>query len=306
MPTVRIPTPTKPPPTIAESPIDFNEKHPHFHNKPPSSLSSDTPPAQPAHLPFILAYPADHLAQQFTILEKDALDELDWRELIDLRWNQSPPPASDWVAYLRTPDPFGVGLVIARFNLMVKWVISEILLTDAPPERARCIMHYIRIAAHCRRLRNFATMYQITVALLSADCARLKHTWALVPAGEISVLQDLERVVQPLRNFHNLRMEMETAPTETGCIPFIGIYTRDLVYNAQKPAVITSAPQNEYEPLVNFERHHTAAGIVKGLLRLLEQSGRYAFTPDPVCLARCLWVSALEETEIRRRAELLE
>jgi len=260
----------------------------------------------PPHLPFILAFDAQVIAQQFTIVEKDALDELDWRELIDLRWNQSPPPVTDWVSYLRTSDAWGVGLVIARFNLMVKWVLSEILLTDSPSERARTVVHYIRIAAACRRLRNFATMYQVTVALLSVDCARLKKTWALVPSTELDSLRDLERVVQPLRNFHNLRVEMETVPPDQGCIPFIGIYTRDLVYNAQKPATVTTPPQNEFEPLVNFERHHSAATIVKTLLRLLEQSAQYKFRRNSELLSRCLWIAALDEDEIQTRTLKLE
>jgi hypothetical protein len=178
--------------------------------------------AAPAHLPFILGYDSEMLAQQFTIVEKDALDEIDWRELIELRWKQSSPQIRDWVQYLRTQEARGVDVVIARFNLVVKWAVSECLLTENTEERARCIIKYIHIATHARRLRNYATMYQITVALLSNDIARLKKTWALIPAAEIQTMKDLEALVQPLRNFHNLRVEMETATVEEGCIPFIG------------------------------------------------------------------------------------
>jgi hypothetical protein len=114
------------------------------------------------------------LAQQFTIVEKDALDEIDWRELIELRWKQSSPQIRDWVQYLRTQEARGVDVVIARFNLVVKWAVSECLLTENIEERARCIIKYIHIATHARRLRNYATMYQITIALLSNDVARLR------------------------------------------------------------------------------------------------------------------------------------
>lgn len=149
-------------------------------------------------------------------------------------------------------------------------------------------------------------MYQLTAALLSVDCARLKRTWSLVPSAEVEALRDLERIVQPLRNFHNLRVEMETGPAESGCIPFIGIYTRDLVYNSQKPAVLTTPPLNEFEPLVNFERHHTAATIVKTLLRLLEQSSFYRFKKEPELLSRCLWIAALDEADIQTRCAKMD
>jgi hypothetical protein len=185
-------------------------------------LKKDKSPSPPAHLPFILAYDSETLAQQFTIIEKDALDEIDWKELIELRWKQSSPQIRDWVQYLRTQEARGVDVVIARFNIVVKWAVSECVLTESTEERARCIVKYIHIAAHARRLRNYATMYQITIALLSSDVSRLKNTWALVPPAEVQTMKELEALVQPLRNFQNLRVEMETATTEEGCIPFIG------------------------------------------------------------------------------------
>lgn len=265
----------------------------------------DTSTSSAAHLPFVLAYDSEVLAQQFTVVEKDALDEIDWKELIELRWKQSSPQIRDWVQYLRTAEPRGVDVVIARFNLVVKWVVSECVLTEDTHERARCIVKYIHIATHARRLRNYATMYQIAIALISNDVSRLRKTWALVPAAELQIMKELEAIVQPLRNFHNLRLEMETGAVEDGCIPFIGIYTRDLIYNAQKPPFI-DAPPVDGEKLVNFERHHTAATIVKNLLRLLEASSRYAFKVEPSIISKCLWLAALSDEEITKRSRACE
>jgi hypothetical protein len=98
---------------------------------------------------------------------------------------------------------------------------------------------------------------------------------------------------------------METASVEDGCIPFIGIYTRDLIYNAQKPAFI-DAPPVDGERLVNFERHHTAATIVKNLLRLLEASSRYAFKVEPDLISKCLWLAAMGDDEIAARGRHCE
>ena len=213
----------------------------------PFPNSSSPTPLLLKHIPFILAYDSEILAQQFTIIEKDALDEIDWKELIELRWNQSATGVQTWVEYLLrdSTKPFepsndysgkislatsigkakqhrGVDIAIARFNLMVKWAISECVLTQDIEERARVFVKYIHIAAHAKRLRNYATMYQVTIALLSSDCSRLTRTWDLVPETERETLHILEKLVQPLRNFSNLRHEMETAPLEDGCIPFIG------------------------------------------------------------------------------------
>ncbi|KAL9062739.1 MAG: hypothetical protein Q9157_008673, partial [Trypethelium eluteriae] len=87
-----------------------------------------SPSTQAAHVPFILSYGSHVLAQQFTIIERDALDELDWKELVNLNFSSSDSPSTslnetprDWVNYLRTQDPRGLALITARFNIVVKW-----------------------------------------------------------------------------------------------------------------------------------------------------------------------------------------
>ncbi|KAL0470317.1 hypothetical protein QR685DRAFT_544043 [Neurospora intermedia] len=263
-----------------------------------------------AHLPFILAFDSEILAQQFTLIEKDALNEIDWRELIDMRWKNAEQKGCDarsWVSFLRDTDAHGVEVVIARFNIMVKWAISEIVLTRDIEERARCIIKLIHIAAHCRRFRNFATMAQLTIALMSNEIGRLNKTWAMVPSSDQRTMQELETLMSPTRNFYNLRKEMEGGDSKTadeGCIPFVGIYTHDLLFNAQRPSEIASSPTTA--PLVNFERCRIAAGVVKTLLRLLEASKRYSFQPIEGITERCLWMGALHDDEIRRLGESLE
>lgn len=280
----------------------------------PSSSSMQVPQMSSfdKHIPFVLGYESEIIAEQLTIIEKDALDEVDWKDLISLNWQQTPSQIRNWVDYLNKETSNGIDIVIARFNLVVKWCISEIVLTEAPTERARAITKYIHIASHCHRLRNYASLYQITLALLSNEISRLHMTWSLVALREKHMLEQLERLCRPIRNFHNLRAEMETAMPNAGIIPFIGLYTHDLMFNALKSAKID--PPNDAnvdgkpppEPLVNFERYQTAASIVKNLLRLIEASGKYTFNPEPEALSRCLWIAALEDGEIQARSLALE
>ncbi|KAM0651447.1 hypothetical protein ACHAO3_003623 [Verticillium nonalfalfae] len=225
------------------------------------------------HLPFILAFDSEILAQQFTLIEKDALNEIDWKELIEMGWkNATNNDSRSWVDFLRNTDAHGVEVVIARFNIMVKWACSEIVLTQNIEERARCIIKFIHLAAHCHRFRNFATMSQIAIALTSQEVARLSKTWAMVPRRDMQTLQELELLVSPTRNFHNLRAEMEGG-SDSG---------------------------------FNFERCRYAATIVKTLLRLLEASTLYQFQPVEGITERCLWMGALTDEEIRRHSESLE
>ncbi|KAI0422516.1 hypothetical protein F5X98DRAFT_387312 [Xylaria grammica] len=260
----------------------------------------------PIHLPFILAFDSEILAQQFTLIEKDALNEVGWKELIEMKWKDSHNDPRSWVDFLRNTDARGVEVVIARFNIMVKWAISEIVLTEEVEERARCIIKLLHVAAHCRKYRNFATLSQITIALTSNEVGRLSKTWAMVPTTDMNTMSELETLVSPTRNFYNLRAEMEGGgnAADTGCIPFIGIYTHDLLFNSQRPSEIASSPTTP--PLVNFERCRIAASIVKTLLRLLEASTYYQFQPIEGVTERCLWMGALSDEDIRKRSESLE
>ena len=256
------------------------------------------------HIPFIMSFKSEVLAQQFTLIEKDALNEINWLDLINMRWHHKSPSTQNWVEFLRTQDPTGIELVTARFNVVVKWALSEIVLTQSIEERALCIMKYIHIAQHCRKIHNYATLLQITIALTSIDCSRLTKTWELVPAAEKKAVQDLETLITPMKNFHNLRQEMETTNSEDGCIPVVAMYIHDLTYNSQKPSQIASA--RDGEPLINFERYRTTASIVKSLLRLIDASAKYDFQPVDGALDRCLWMASLSDEMIRVKSKELE
>ena len=178
------------------------------------------------HLPFVMTFDSSVIAEQLTIIEKDALNEINWQDLINMRWHHTSPSTLNWVDYLRTQDPSGIELVTARFNIVVKWVLSEIVLTQSVDERAACIVKYIHIAKYCQKAHNYATLMQLTIALTSIDCSRLTKTWELVPWAEKKALKELENLVTPIKNFHNLRQEMETANSDEGCIPVVGEFFR--------------------------------------------------------------------------------
>ncbi|KAJ9621654.1 Guanine nucleotide exchange factor lte1 [Taxawa tesnikishii (nom. ined.)] len=255
-----------------------------------------TPP-QTEHVPYILAYGSEDLARQFTIIEKDALEEVDWKELIDIKWKQSPPRAHNWADFVHMETASGIDIITARFNLVVKWVVSECLLTEDIDERAHCFVKFIHIAAHARRMRCRGYAF-FGHGATNQDMGSRSHV-------RRETLRELETLVEPKRNFANLRTEMESTIIDHGCIPFIGVYTRDLLTNAQKPAFIDPVPPYT-EPLINFERFQTAATIVKGMLRLLEASARYDLVPEPELLARCLWLAALDDAEITARSKALQ
>ncbi|OLL23620.1 Guanine nucleotide exchange factor LTE1 [Neolecta irregularis DAH-3] len=274
-------------------------QHKFPHRKVATSLS--------IHLPFILAYDSLILARQLTLIERDAIIEVDWQELAHMTWiGNADIIVRDWVSIVSNTKITGISLVIARFNLMCSWVASEIAMTQKLEERIKVVEKFIHLAMHSYRLSNFATFIQILLALQSPHVAKLRRTWRGVSNADLKVLRELETVASPLRNWRNLRMVMEVDdPDQKECIPFIGIYLSDLIFNAQRPDRVPtlSMPQ---EMLVNFDRHRTTAGIIKKVLGMIEKARGYSFESIEEPFQRCLWLAALDESGLQRCADQIE
>ncbi|KAG5365626.1 Guanine nucleotide exchange factor LTE1 [Yarrowia sp. B02] len=250
------------------------------------------------HLPFILNYDAETLAQHMTLIERDSLAEVDWKELIEARWNKKLEPVQSWTSYLVAKTNIGVDMVITRFNLVVNWVISEILLTKRLAERICVVSRFIHIAFLCREMQNFATLMQIVLALSSSHVSRLKETWQHILPQDKKILAELEQIVVPLKNFHNLRQEFVSIDPEKGCIPFVGLSLSDLTFNNERLKMSDSGD-------VNFEQYKTSASIVKSLIQCIEWSKNYRFQTDVDIVAKCLYLQCLTSAEMDQCFEYL-
>lgn len=273
-----------------------------------------------SHISFLLSYDSKSLADHFTIIEKDILQEIDWKELIELKWNKELVPVNSWLEIIVNDDYFhknrGVNLVIARFNLMVNWIISEILMSKTQLERISIISRLIHIAHNCYVLQNFSTLMQIILGLMSEKVLKLKETWKNLPPGDILILKNLEELSSPLKNFVNIRLCINRIKPSNGCIPFVGLYLSDLIFNAERPAFIkTQIPhaaknndttggdstlntQNIAAKMINFSRFRTSVHIVKSLSQCIEWSSNYDLSIQKDLLSKCLYIKSLDEEEM--------
>ncbi|RKF72796.1 hypothetical protein GcM1_246018 [Golovinomyces cichoracearum] len=256
------------------------------------------------HLPFIFVFNPEILAQQFTLVEKDVISQIDWKDLAEMHWKDVSLNTTSWVSYLESKNPpHGVQAFFTRFNLMIKWVTSECVLTQDTSERANCLVKFIHIADKCRKIRNFATMIQIVAALTSEDIVGLTNTWVQVPSTEIQTLQELAAIVLS-QSRHILRAEMESSNLENGCIPFLQIYTKDLHENSKNPIQVISSSGSGL--MVDFENCRKNALAIKTILRLLEASQNYRFSPIKDIFERCYWIAALDNEQILTCRKLIQ
>ena len=66
-----------------------------------------------------------------------------------------------------------------------------------------------------------------------------------------------------MNNFYQLRKATNNIQPSKGCIPFVGLYINDLVYNNERVGKIN-------DRLINFGKFRTSVAIVKSLSQCIE------------------------------------
>jgi hypothetical protein len=109
-----------------------------------------------------------------------------------------------------------------------------------------------------------------------------------------------------------------------GCIPFLGIYLSDLVFNSEQPPYLepnhahhkiykeqTASSQANLspvlkQPLVNFRKYRITATVIKRVLTFQNLARRYAFDLDDALYERCLLLDPLDADTVRRLSHAIE
>lgn len=269
------------------------------------------------HIPFIFKYDSDKLASQMTLIERDIIMEVEWKDLINLKWDQPLSPYNSWLRLLLDlTDKTGLQMITLRFNLVNNWIISEILLCKNFTLRVLAITRFIQLAYKCRKIQNYATLFQIMLALNSEVMKQLRSTWIRVDPGTILKFKELKDLTSPNNNFKKYREELEKVIPSKGFIPFLPLELSDLTTYSEMPTIVSSKPDSETDDLVsvdqdnfgeeldssydliNFEKFTVTGETVKRTLRFIEWSRFYDFKTDDEVISKCLYISSLSEEDM--------
>ncbi|KAG9037140.1 hypothetical protein FRB95_006694 [Tulasnella sp. JGI-2019a] len=227
---------------------------------------------------FILSVRSELLAQHLSMIEKEMFLTVKFGEIVNSSWasHSTSREVLDWSAYVKErakkkveaktrgaePDISDIDALRARFNVMVAFTASELVLTH-PDERLMVFSKFVRIAWKCYMHNNFATVVGLITGLQSpAVSLAMRRLWTRLGRWETRVFEDLKAFTSPHRNFRFIREAMEALtgaqparpsdampamngsissasrgkapdngpapPPPPGCIPFIGIYLGSL------------------------------------------------------------------------------
>ncbi|KAF9115868.1 hypothetical protein BGX27_005934 [Mortierella sp. AM989] len=106
--------------------------------------------------------------------------------------------------------------------------------------------------------------------------------------------------------------DKEKGVRQGGCIPFLGLYLSDLVYNSELPSYIEpithspSASDVDNRMLVNIHKHRTTATIIKRVLAFRTMTARYPFQREPEVHELLMTIEGLEPAEQSRQSYICE
>ncbi|KAF9074396.1 ras guanine nucleotide exchange factor domain-containing protein [Rhodocollybia butyracea] len=248
-----------------------------------SVTSKFVDPGPKAHRSFVLMFKAEDLAQHFAMIDRELFMTIKFEELLlddwmyceevdALEWAQFLKDRARWKAESRWPEKTSaLGAVRARFNLMVNFTISEIVLTNQA-ERPYVFSKFLRIAWKSYQRSSFNTLVAIMTGLQSDWVKKaMRKSMHRLAVWDNRLLNDFKVFTSSEDNFRHIRSAIDaindakplettsrapsvansggnatdktTAPT--ACVPFIGAYLSQLYQYNQLPVLIDPTAPNE-------------------------------------------------------------
>ncbi|XP_008261002.1 ral guanine nucleotide dissociation stimulator-like 2 isoform X1 [Oryctolagus cuniculus] len=263
----------------------------------PLALPGD-PPADPTD---VLVFLADHLAEQLTLLDAELFLNLVPSQCLGGLWGHRDRPGHSHLC----PS---VRATVTQFNKVAGAVVSSVLGATStgegpgevtirplrPPQRARLLEKWIRVAEECRLLRNFSSVYAVVSALQSSPIHRLRAAWGEAARDSLRVFSNLCQIFSEEDNYSQSRELLAQqegklqAPLEPhskkpprsgsrggGVVPYLGTFLKDLV-------MLDAASKDELENgYINFDKRRKEFAVLSELRRLQNECRGYDLRPDP-------------------------
>lgn len=191
------------------------------------------------------------ICKQLTLFTHFLFQRIKFKEIIN----------SQWTKIDKKTTATNVYSLIERFNKISLWACEEILSYDRSTMRKLVLDKFINIAHTLYKMNNFNDAFAIVTSLNSFFIKDLKKSWRIIDANiSIPKAKELNEIFAYAKNYSKLREQLDLC-LEKPCVPFLGLFLKDLSYMdesqkyiIEKPLNQPDASYNKYNYLLNLEK----------------------------------------------------
>lgn len=212
----------------------------------------------------ILDVHPEEIARQITLIDSALYRKIKPAEFLNSGWTKADKE-------IKSP---GIHAMISTFNVISRWVSTQILLQPDLKQRAITLNRIICIAQHCYEYNNFNGVMEIIASLHNSSIHRLYNTWELLPQKSWDMFEFLSTLMNSNAgegNFYLYRNALRKVVPPL--VPYLGVYLTDLIFlnDGNKDFV------DEGKKMVNFHKMAKIARVVRTIVT--HQQAPYCLAP---------------------------
>jgi len=216
-----------------------------FSHPPPKPIVPKVFPSEPSALDF---HP-EELARQLTLIESELYRAIKPWEFLNQAWAKKDK-------FKRAPR---IMALIDRFNLVSKWVATEILHCNVLKNRVSVMRHFIEVAHKCLSLNNLNCVMEIVSGLHTSPVFRLKQTWAALGSRHTKMIEECSGVVNREQSYKAFRAYLHSI--DPPAIPYLGVYLTDLTF------IEDGNPDMLAGGLINFVKRQQVSQVINEIVQ---------------------------------------
>lgn len=194
----------------------------------------------------IFVYNSLEIAKELTILEFSVFEKIEASELLNQSWSKNGK-------YIASPN---IRKMIERFNFISRAITSSILSEEKVKPRSKVFTKWIKIAFNLAKLQNYHTLMAVLMGMGESSVFRLKATKELIKHKYLEILEYLNKLMSPDQSYSMYRKKLSDSTPP--CIPYIGIYLRDLTYIESTPG----KREKDGEQGIRFNQNLQIYGVI--------------------------------------------
>ncbi|KAF8527090.1 kinase-like domain-containing protein [Gautieria morchelliformis] len=200
----------------------------------------------------------------------------------ELYYDILPPDIVQWSQnILSRSGRNGVAVFMTTYKQIAHWVAQAVLETSDLRRRAEIVEFFIHTATECLSLGNYSSTAAIVSTLRSSSISSLVLTWKCICTKARDALLNMDRILDPARNFSAYRRSFETV--KKARIPHLGVHLLDIkmLFSLASP----TSPLDPNDGLVPFAKYRN---LYRHIIQIVMQPSQNAYYEETCEMDLCI------------------